>query len=92
MAETTCQRLTKSQGPGARPEGRQRGVGWVKALLSLRCRDAGDPELSPTDAADRRLLREDSLQEATAALALGDGVPFTAHEFLLFEQLWRTNP
>jgi hypothetical protein len=58
---------------------------WVRALVRLRCRAIPSPS-------DMALAREDALREAAISLSLGDGLPFTGHEYQLPEQLRRIDP
>ena len=94
MPRTACERLTNSQGSGARPKELDAAFSWVSALFSLRRRSARQPDPSPQDAEarDTRLAREDALREAALSLSLGDGIPFTGRDYQLLERLWRTDP
>jgi hypothetical protein len=94
MPRTACDRLTNSQGSGARPKELEVALSWVRALFPLRGRPARQPDPSPQDAAarDTRLSRADALREAALSLSLGDGIPFTGRDYQLLEQLWRTDP
>jgi hypothetical protein len=92
MPRTAGERLTNSQGSGARPKELEAALSWARALFSLRPRSARQPAPSPQDAEarDTRLAREDALREAALSLSLGDGIPFTGRDYQLLERLWRT--
>jgi hypothetical protein len=95
VARSACQRLTNSQGPGAWSKGLEGTLTWLRALFPLRCRPASQSDPSPRgaeEARDTRLSRKDALREAALSLSLGDGIPFTGRDYLLLEQLWRTDP
>jgi hypothetical protein len=84
MDRGACQNLTNSQASRA-PDGPGKAPVWAWALRRLRCRGFTPPR-------DYALEREDALCEAAIALSLGDGLPFTGHEYRLLEQLRRIDP
>lgn len=94
MPRTACERLTNSQGSGARPKELAAVLSWVRVLFPLPSRPVRQPDPSPQDAEarDTRLSRADALREAALSLSLGDGIPFTGRDHQLLEQLWRTDP
>jgi hypothetical protein len=94
MPRTACERVTNSQGSGARPKELEAALSWVRALFPPRGRPARKPLPSPHDAEarDSHLSRADALREAALSLSLGDGIPLTGRDYQLLEQLWRTDP
>jgi hypothetical protein len=91
VAHTACRNLTNYQVSESRQKARTsalfRARFWAQTLLRLCWRQRCEPP-----GRDARLLRKDVLREAATSLSLDLGAPFTAREYQLLEQLWRTDP